>query len=100
MEEYKTIPGPRGTTRFMFKGKFVKKSNIPPDVLIKLQVGMSVDVTPVEKVPLTCIFCGLGTKITRFLNLQSIPICEEHYYSTNVGQVIQQLRKVQESETP
>lgn len=98
VEEYKIIRGSKGD-RYMFKGKLVKTASVPRDVIIKLNVGMpSVDVAPIEKVPLTCIFCGMGTKITRFLNLQSIPICEEHYYSKNVGQIVHKFNEVHEHE--
>lgn len=90
---YKTINGKNGV-RYMKDNRFVKKADIPADVLIKLNVGMEVEDKPVEKEPLVCIFCGMGTKITRFLNMQSIAICEEHYYSKNVGQTVQQFNKV------
>lgn len=90
---YKTVTGKNGV-RYMKDNRFVAKADIPADVLVKLNVGMEVDDTPVEKEPLVCIFCGLGTKITRFLNQQTIAVCEEHYYSKNVGQTVQQFNIV------
>lgn len=94
---YKTIKGSNGV-RYMLNGKFVKKSSIPQDVLIKLNVGMEVDEKPVEKQPLECIFCGAPTKIVRFLNMQTIAVCEEHYYSKNVGQTVQRFNEVHKHE--
>lgn len=91
---YKTFKAKGGSIRYMLDGRLVKKSSIPADVLIKLNVGMEVDEKPVEKKELTCIFCDAPTRITRFLNMQSIAVCEEHYYSKNVGQTVQRLNQI------
>jgi hypothetical protein len=51
------------------------------------------EVEKVEAPGKQCIFCGQYAKYTRFINLQTIAICEEHYYSTTVGQTAQRIRE-------
>lgn len=43
--------------------------------------------------PNGCLFCGEpGTK-RRFVNLQSVDLCDEHYYACSIGRIVQQLRE-------
>lgn len=90
---YKVVKRKNGVG-YLLNGRFVSKASIPPDILIKLNVGMEVDEKPVVAEPKQCIFCGMATKIVRNLNHQAIAVCEEHYYSKNVGQTVQQWNKV------
>lgn len=53
---------------------------------------------PVEEVETVdptklCLFCGAFTNTKRFVNLQTIAVCEEHYYSTTIGQIAQKMKE-------
>ena len=88
MSDYKIINGPKGTVRYMLNGRMVKATSIPEDVMIRLHE------TPLEKASdRLCIFCGAPSKYSRLVNLQSVYICNEHYYSKTLGQVAEQDRK-------
>ena len=90
---YKVIQGSRGP-RYMKDNRFVKKLDIPADILIKLDVGMQELTT--EDNPLTekvCAVCGQWGKMSKFLNGNAIVLCEDHYYSLTTGQVVQKIRE-------
>ena len=48
---------------------------------------------PVVDTSKSCIFCGQPAKYQRFVQLRTIPICEEHYYSETVGKIAEKLRE-------
>lgn len=41
-----------------------------------------------------CIFCGKFTTWHRFVNLQSVAVCDEHYYSKSTGETVEKLREI------
>ena len=93
---YKIIQNGDKGTRYMKDGKFIAKDKVPEDVRIKLDRG-ELNV-PVEEAPPVvrekeCIFCGAHTNLTRMVNLQTVALCEEHYYSETIGKVAQKLNE-------
>lgn len=93
MSEYKKFML-RGKPRYLGPNKkFIKEENIPADVFIRLQNETIVS----TEQPITdknCIFCGVGgCKMTRFINLRTIYLCEEHYYAETIGKIAQRLRE-------
>lgn len=45
----------------------------------------------------TCLFCDNYTNLTRYVNGQTVYICESHYYDTdiNIGKIAQRIRELQ-----
>lgn len=99
MSEYTKVDLGKPGIRYRKDGILIKKSEIPPQILMQLDVGMNNlnDVEP-EKEPLSCIFCGMGTKITRFLNQETIALCSDHYYSETTGRVVQKFNELYRKE--
>jgi len=82
---YKKIKG-RGGFRYLDgNNRFIAKDKIPKEELDKLDGVPS----PMGG----CIFCDKPAVYTRFINLQTIVLCEEHYYSQTVGQIAHKLRE-------
>lgn len=96
---YKKLKHPYGT-RYMANGRLISEGKVPSHVLKVLEnVPTFDDNIEKEKVVKVCIFCGVETKLSRFIRLQTIPICEEHYYSESTGRIVQQLRNQNAQET-
>lgn len=97
MSKYKIVTRTDGSIRYMKDKKFTSKSSIPANVLRQLKPNNEVDDEGMDlEAPLKeCIFCQAPTKMYRFINLQTIYICEEHYYDKTTGQIVQQLNKEQ-----
>jgi hypothetical protein len=91
---YTAVPGPGGSIRYKKNNRFVKKSDIPADILIKLEVGMT-DITEqaIEPEIHKCIFCNMVTKQYRLLNSKPVYLCEDDYYDKTLGQVAQKLNQ-------
>lgn len=88
-EGYTLIKGKHGA-RFMKNNRFVKYSDVPEEIRTKLEAGATV----VEFDPKKCIFCGGFATETRFVNLQTIALCDADYYDKNVGQIVQRIREI------
>lgn len=85
----------RGSARYMADGKLISGGNVPPHVLKTLQnVPTFDDAVPEPVVSNLCVFCGKETKLTRYLDLQTIPICDEHYHSKTVGETVKQAKEL------
>lgn len=89
---YTTTKGKNGV-RYMKDNRFVSKKDVPADILIKLDVGMTDVITTEEPEIKKCIFCGMATKGYRLLNQQQVYLCTEDYYDKNIGQIAQQVRR-------
>ena len=52
---------------------------------------------PIKILDKSCIFCKTHSNLTRMVNMQTVVICEKHYYSETVGKIAQKLneRKLQ-----
>lgn len=94
----------RGNPRFQKYGKLVKKNTLPRDVMEHfglLSPGEPEETdTPDEprKDPKACLFCGMHSRFTRYVNAQTVFVCDEHYYSENIGKVAQKLRELRDEE--
>lgn len=88
MPLYKKVKGPHNNVRYSKNGIFISKDKIPISVLEELTRTNVVDV-PIKE----CVFCGVGCKFTRLVNLQTVYLCDEHYYSKTIGQIAQQIRE-------
>ncbi len=105
MSEYTFIVGNRGH-RYMKNGKFVKADLVPEEVVMQLKEhkqtmvvsdGPAVIDDGSNPIPYReCLFCGQFGTCTRFINLQTIYLCEEHYYDMDitVGKIAEKVRKL------
>lgn len=84
MTEYKVIEGKRGN-RYMRNNRFINRDKLLISVLERLKPGEPVRIKE-------CLFCGGESKLERLVMGQSIVLCNEHYYHSNIGQIVQKLR--------
>lgn len=75
--------------------KFVSVKNIPANIVELLNTNKEVDDTDLPPAPMYrgCIFCDKHSKLQRTVNLQTVYLCDEHYYDKTIGQVAQQLNE-------
>lgn len=99
MPIYKAKSTAKGVRYFKDK-RFIKKTEIPAEIDVD---NMEIDKDYPDTFERTkggfknCLFCGAeNCKYTRLLNAQILYLCEEHYYSENMGKVAQQVRQLQE----
>jgi len=85
--------GPRGRSIYFLDGKLVSAKSIPQNELDKLN-GAVVETTPVPKV---CIFCGEYGTEEKFINLQTLYLCNEDYLNKTSGEIVHQLNKEKSS---
>ena len=99
----------RGGQKFYYKnGRLTKRIKVPQEELVKLHrehevetVDATVDETDmVDSEPLEndCLMCGETATRTRFVNLQLVHVCEEHYFNCTLGQLVIKLRELKEYE--
>lgn len=93
VDGYKLIKNKHGN-RYMKDNRFVKFDNVPQAVKDKLETHSAA----AELDPKKCIFCGIYATETRFIQLQTIALCDEHFYSKNVGQIVQRLKEIYKDE--
>lgn len=95
---YTVVAGPKGSTRYKKDNHFIKRADIPADILIKLEVGMvNIDEKPQEPEVTKCIFCGMATKGYRLLNQKPVYVCMNDYYDKTMGQIAQKVRQNEQS---
>jgi hypothetical protein len=82
----KIVEGKAGI-RYMRDGKFISKDKVTTEELNELYEQTKPD-------PKACLFCGKHSKLTRFVNMQTLFLCEEHYHDKNIGQIAQKLREI------
>jgi hypothetical protein len=95
MATYTKVVGGDGTARYKKnKIKFVKKIDVPLAVIEALKTEKEVDDTGLNTTIKfrKCICCDEHGKHERFLNGQTVYLCEEDYYSKSIGQVAQHIR--------
>lgn len=80
------------------KPVMVAKTNIPSNIYKLLQTQDSVDDTNIvfEKPWRECVFCGKEASKSRFVQLQTIDLCNEHYLNKNIGKIVQRLNEMKE----
>ena len=93
--KYKRIINPRNNQPvYRYGPRIVKRESIPADILEVLDVEGSYDeVERTVKPPKVCMICKNFGKMTRMVNLKVVVLCEEHYYSMNMGKIVQHLRE-------
>lgn len=96
---YTLIKAKNGINRFMKDGRFTKVDQIPLDELDRLfgrkEPEPVVIPMPTELKPKSCVFCGMYTTWNKLVNSQTIPICQEHYYSETTGKIVQRVKEMQ-----
>jgi len=90
---YKVVTSPKGK-RYLKDGRFIKFADVPDNILSQLRDHSTAEEEPEVHVK-KCIFCGAFGRYTRFVNLQTIELCEEHYYSESVGKIVHKLKETQ-----
>lgn len=94
---YKVRNGAKGRPLYYHNGKLVSPKVVPPAILLELATKNEFeDEVPqvAETEPRLCIFCGMGCKLQRIVNGHSAWLCEDHFYSTNLGQTAQRIREL------
>lgn len=90
---YKKITSKMGD-RYTKDGRIIKTADVPEDVIEQLKDHASVEEVQ-EKQDTRCIFCNVPTKLSRYLNQETIAVCQEHYQTKTVGQTVKQFNTVQ-----
>lgn len=90
MPIYKEIISTNGT-RYTKDKRFIKKSEVPADILAKMQLGK--DVSTDRTFNKECLFCGEPAKLTRVVNAKVVYLCDSDFYSNNIGKIAEELRK-------
>ncbi len=99
MSIYKAFDGKKGV-RYLKDKKFVSAKNIPAGILSQLKPGEELDDQGIfqEVANKSCVFCGSeNCKMTRMIDTKIVYLCQDHYYSTNIGQIAQRLKVLQEA---
>lgn len=94
---------------FYRDGKRIKKKLVPKEKLAEWNIDQpqpevqTVDVTtePIgivrpERVTYQCLFDGDNATRTRSANLQVVHLCENHYFTATLGQIVIKLRETQD----
>lgn len=88
--------GIRDSKIYMRDNKMIKKTDVPKKIFEQLNSGATeVDDSEVDtstNVKL-CVVCKSYGNLTRVVNLQTVALCEEHYYGMNIGQLAQFIRE-------
>lgn len=92
---YKVRDGARGRKLYFHNGKMISQKDVPEEVMAKLLFSDQIEETMIappepDKV---CIVCGEHGDKTRFVNLQTVVLCEEHYYSMTMGKIVQHMKE-------
>lgn len=98
MSEYKMIVAGKGF-RYLKDNRFIPKATIPANIFVLLDEPNKVidDSTIKLEAPVReCIFCGVVCKKQRLVNGQTVAVCDDHYYSKNMGQTAQRIRELKE----
>lgn len=86
---YKLINSKHGN-RYMKDNRFIKADDVPQEIKDKLETKTAAAEAPSK----TCIFCGEAATESRFIQLQTIALCNDHFYSRTVGQIVQKLKEI------
>lgn len=102
-----TVKIAQGGQKFFYRdGKLIRKAQVPKEELVKLQQELAaqgietVDVNEPETAVLEpehveaeCLICGEPANRRRFVNLQTVAVCETHYFETTLGKLVIALRE-------
>lgn len=96
MSIYSTRPGVKGSTIFLKDKVPFKKDSIPANIFQRLLDGekdIDESDTKIEGPVKFCLFCKAPCKLTRFINMQTIYLCDEHYQNKNIGQIAHKMKE-------
>jgi hypothetical protein len=97
MAIYTKIKRGDGVIRYRNKttSKFVSVKDLPANIVEMLEKRDWVDDEQLPKAPLfkKCLFCNNHSPFNKFVSLQTVYLCKEHYYSENTGKIVQKLRE-------
>lgn len=90
-------------------GKVIKKTKVPTEERVRLQREMEnseivdqpiLDTASVNSEPIDyqCLFEDGPATRQRFVNLQIVHLCEDHYFNSTLGRIVIQLRERNEYE--
>lgn len=103
MSEYKQIIRQHDVAYMKDSGdgfKFIAKKNIPANVYELLGPDKVVDDSnlPASAPVRECIFCGELATRSKFVDLQTLALCDEHYFNKTTGEIVQQLRSLSDED--
>lgn len=86
-----------GTPTYYRDGKRIKRTLVPKDEYAKFE---TIDEAPVQTATVksdipekVCLFCGQEGTHTRFIDFQTVYLCEEHYLSQTLGKIAHKVRE-------
>lgn len=111
MIKYKRVDTANGRIMYFKNGKMVSKDDIPAGIVNSLENGVELSVgtpdpetvdeantvkaqSPQSKI---CIFCKKESSRTKFINLETVYLCDEDYESHTTGEIAEQMRTIKES---
>lgn len=96
MSKWRTMRGVHGSTVYRKDNRIVATKKVPINIVELLKTKNEVDDTLIPDSPnlKPCIFCGEHSKFERILDMQTVYLCSEHYYSKTIGQVAHKLRRI------
>ena len=82
----------------MKDGRFIGKEKIPKEIMVQLEKGEPNQVFTEDKpkvIEKKCLFCGAYAKYPKYVNQQTLYLCEEHVYDSTItiGKIAQKLRE-------
>lgn len=93
---FKNANGDEGY-RYTKNGLMTKESRIPHDVMEKFEYAPAIEYDDMPEAR-RCIACDAPQSRTRYLNAESIELCEYHYQNMRLGQIAQQVRELKEEQ--
>lgn len=118
MIKYKRVDTKNGKIMYFKNGKMTSPKYVPESIKKQLIGGVEISVSSSENLPVAesnllpkldqpeepqeerailphkCIFCDEEATRTRFINLQTIPLCLKDHQNHTTGEIVEQLRKV------
>lgn len=103
--KYKRVETKNGRVMFFAEGKMTAQDQIPVAVLGQLEGNMELEINTPEPVEKTeeapvikpedrkCFIDGGFGKYKKFLELQTVYLCDEHQHNLTTGEVVYEMRK-------
>jgi hypothetical protein len=93
MSKYSTSKGPANSIRYRKDGRLISARDVPDNILQVLEHNpeFNEEQEAVHR-DKSCIFCGQHSNATRMVNMRLVALCDKHYYSATLGEVVAKLR--------
>lgn len=87
----------KGREMYYKENKLISVREIPQVVLNNMVEGTPYEyvIEGPQVIDKNCIFCGMYSNLQRLVSGKIVSICEEHYYSKNMGQTAQRMKELQ-----